>query len=322
MEQKWWHNAVIYQVYPKSFKDSNGDGIGDLKGDHEQARLLGKLGLQRSGSHQSTRVPWMITAMTSRITRDIASIFGTMEDMEELIAEGHKRKIKIIMDLVVNHTSDEHAWFIEARENPDSPKRDFYIWRDEPNGIISAFSGSAWELDEASGQYYLHNFSKKQPDLNWENEELRHQIYDMMNFWIDKGIGGFRMDVIDMIGKIPDQEIISNGPMLHPYLKEMNQATFGDKDLLTVEKLGERLQRLLSNIPIQKNQELSMVFQFEHIGLQYQPGQPKWHYAKELDVPKLKEIFTKWQTELGKDEGWNSLFWNNHDLPRIVSTWG
>ena len=242
--------------------------------------------------------------------------------MEELIAEGQKRKIKIIMDLVVNHTSDEHAWFIEAREHPESPKRDFYIWRDEPNGIISAFSGSAWEFDEASGQYYLHNFSKKQPDLNWENEELRHQIYDMMNFWIDKGIGGFRMDVIDMIGKIPDQEIISNGPMLHPYLKEMNQATFGDKDLLTVGETWGRLQRLPSNTPIQKIKNCPWFSNLNTSAFNTNRGQPKWHYAKELDVPKLKEIFTKWQTELGEEEGWNSLFWNNHDLPRIVSTWG
>ena len=322
MEQKWWHNAVIYQVYPKSFKDSNGDGIGDLKGITSKLDYLEKLGITAIWLSPVYKSPMDDNGYDISDYEDIASIFGSMEDMEELIAEGHKRKIKIIMDLVVNHTSDEHAWFIEARENPDSPKRDFYIWRDKPNGIISAFSGSAWELDEASGQYYLHNFSKKQPDLNWENEELRHQIYDMMNFWIDKGIGGFRMDVIDMIGKIPDQEIISNGPMLHPYLKEMNQATFGDKDLLTVGETWGATPEIAKQYSNPKNQELSMVFQFEHIGLQYQPGQPKWHYAKELDVPKLKEIFTKWQTELGKDEGWNSLFWNNHDLPRIVSTWG
>ena len=322
MEQKWWHNAVIYQVYPKSFKDSNGDGIGDLKGITSKLDYLEKLGITAIWLSPVYKSPMDDNGYDISDYEDIASIFGTMEDMEELIAEGQKRKIKIIMDLVVNHTSDEHAWFIEAREHPDSPKRDFYIWRDEPNGIISAFSGSAWEFDEASGQYYLHNFSKKQPDLNWENEELRHQIYDMMNFWIDKGIGGFRMDVIDMIGKIPDQEIISNGPMLHPYLKEMNQATFGDKDLLTVGETWGATPEIAKQYSNPKNQELSMVFQFEHIGLQYQPGQPKWHYAKELDVPKLKEIFTKWQTELGKDEGWNSLFWNNHDLPRIVSTWG
>ena len=278
MEQKWWHNAVIYQVYPKSFKDSNGDGIGDLKGITSKLDYLEKLGITAIWLSPVYKSPMDDNGYDISDYEDIASIFGTMEDMEELIAEGQKRKIKIIMDLVVNHTSDEHAWFIEARENPDSPKR--------------------------------------------ENEELRHQIYDMMNFWIDKGIGGFRMDVIDMIGKIPDQEIISNGPMLHPYLKEMNQATFGDKDLLTVGETWGATPEIAKQYSNPKNQELSMVFQFEHIGLQYQPGQPKWHYAKELDVPKLKEIFTKWQTELGEEEGWNSLFWNNHDLPRIVSTWG
>ena len=226
------------------------------------------------------------------------------------------------MDLVVNHTSDEHAWFIEARETSESPKRDFYIWRDEPNGIISAFSGSAWEFDEASGQYYLHNFSKKQPDLNWENEELRHQIYDMMNFWIDKGIGGFRMDVIDMIGKIPDQEIISNGPMLHPYLKEMNQATFGDKDLLTVGETWGATPEIakqysnpkIKNCPWYSNLN-TLVFNTNRVN---QNGTT----LKNWMCQNWKEIFTKWQTELGKDEGWNSLFWNNHDLPRIVSTWG
>ena len=176
MEQKWWHNAVIYQVYPKSFKDSNGDGIGDLKGITSKLDYLEKLGITAIWLSPVYKSPMDDNGYDISDYEDIASIFGTMEDMEELIAEGQKRKIKIIMDLVVNHTSDEHAWFIEARENPDSPKRDFYIWRDEPNGIISAFSGSAWEFDEASGQYYLHNFSKKQPDLNWENEELRHQI--------------------------------------------------------------------------------------------------------------------------------------------------
>ena len=182
------------------------------------------------------------------------------------------------MDLVVNHTSDEHAWFIEARENPQSPKRDYYIWRDKPNDLTSTFSGSAWEYDEKSGQYYLHFFSKKQPDLNWENEELRHKIYEMMNFWIDKGIGGFRMDVIDMIGKIPDQKVVNNGSMLHPYLKEMNQATFGGKDRFDSRgDLGEQIQKRPRNIRIQKVKELSMVFQFEHICLQYQEGQSKWH---------------------------------------------
>lgn len=322
MKKKWWHDAVIYQIYPKSFLDSNGDGIGDLKGIISKLDYLEKLGITAIWLSPVYQSPMDDNGYDISDYEDIASIFGTMEDMETLIAEGQKRGIKMIMDLVVNHTSDEHAWFIEAKENPNSPERDYYIWRDQPNDLLSTFSGSAWEFDPASQQYYLHFFSKKQPDLNWENETLRQKIYDMMNFWIGKGIGGFRMDVIDMIGKIPDQKIVANGPMLHPYLKEMNRATFGDKDLLTVGETWGATPEIAKQYSGPDNEELSMVFQFEHIGLLFQEGQPKWHYAKKLNVPKLKEIFNKWQTELGMDEGWNSLFWNNHDLPRIVSAWG
>ena len=322
MQEKWWHNAVVYQVYPKSFKDSNGDGIGDLPGITSKLDYLAKLGITAIWLSPVYDSPMDDNGYDIANYQDIAAIFGTMEDMDQLIAEAKKRDIRIIMDLVVNHTSDEHAWFIEARENPQSPKRDYYIWRDKPNDLTSTFSGSAWEYDEKSGQYYLHFFSKKQPDLNWENEELRQKIYEMMNFWIDKGIGGFRMDVIDMIGKIPDQKIVNNGPMLHPYLKEMNQATFGDKDLLTVGETWGANPEEAKKYSNPEGQELSMVFQFEHICLQYQEGQPKWHYQKDLDVSKLKTIFNKWQTELGVEDGWNSLFWNNHDLPRIVSIWG
>ena len=322
MQEKWWHNAVVYQVYPKSFKDSNGDGIGDLKGITSKLDYLAKLGITAIWLSPVYDSPMDDNGYDISNYQDIAAIFGTMEDMDELISEAKKRDIRIIMDLVVNHTSDEHAWFIEARDNPQSPERDYYIWRDKPNDLTSTFSGSAWEYDEKSGQYYLHFFSKKQPDLNWENEELRHKIYEMMNFWIDKGIGGFRMDVIDMIGKIPDQKVVNNGPMLHPYLKEMNQATFGDKDLLTVGETWGANPEEAKRYSNPEGQELSMVFQFEHICLQYQEGKPKWQYQKELNVGKLKEIFNKWQTELGVEEGWNSLFWNNHDLPRIVSIWG
>jgi len=322
MKEKWWHNAVVYQVYPKSFKDSNGDGIGDLKGITSKLDYLAKLGITAIWLSPVYDSPMDDNGYDISNYQDIAAIFGTMEDMDELIAEGKKRDIRIIMDLVVNHTSDEHAWFIEARENPQSPERDYYIWRDKPNDLTSTFSGSAWEYDEKSGQYYLHFFSKKQPDLNWENEELRHKIYQMINFWIDKGIGGFRLDVIDMIGKIPDEKVVNNGPMLHPYLKEMNKATFGDKDLLTVGEAWGANPEEAKRYSNPEGQELSMVFQFEHICLQYREGQPKWHYQKNLDVSKLKSIFNKWQTELGVEEGWNSLFWNNHDLPRIVSIWG
>ena len=322
MQEKWWHNAVVYQVYPKSFMDSNGDGIGDLPGITSKLDYLAKLGITAIWLSPVYDSPMDDNGYDIADYQAIAAIFGTMEDMDQLIAEAKKRDIRIIMDLVVNHTSDEHAWFVEACENPDSPERDYYIWRDEPNDLDSIFSGSAWEYDEKSGQYYLHFFSKKQPDLNWENEKLRQKIYEMMNFWIDKGIGGFRMDVIDMIGKIPDEKVVNNGPMLHPYLKEMNQVTFGDKNLLTVGETWGATPEIAKLYSDPKGQELSMVFQFEHICLQYQEGQPKWHYQKALNIPKLKEIFNKWQTELGVEDGWNSLFWNNHDLPRIVSIWG
>ena len=322
MQKYWWHKATIYQIYPKSFMDSNGDGIGDLKGITSKLDYLQKLGITALWLSPVYDSPMDDNGYDIANYEAIADIFGDMSDMDELLAEAKKRDIQIVMDLVVNHTSDEHAWFIEARENPESPERDYYIWRDEPNDLVSIFSGSAWEYDETSGQYYLHFFSKKQPDLNWENPQLRQKVYDMMNFWIDKGIGGFRMDVIDMIGKIPDQLIDTNGPKLHDYIKEMNQASFGKHDLLTVGETWGATPEIAKQYSNPDNQELSMVFQFEHIGLQHKPDSPKWEYEKELDVTALKAIFNKWQTELELGQGWNSLFWNNHDLPRILSMWG
>lgn len=322
MQKHWWHKATIYQIYPKSFMDSNGDGIGDLKGITSKLDYLQKLGITALWLSPVYDSPMDDNGYDIANYEAIADIFGDMTDMDELLVEAKKRDIQIVMDLVVNHTSDEHAWFIEARENPESPERDFYIWRDEPNELVSIFSGSAWEYDEISGQYYLHFFSKKQPDLNWENPQLRQKVYDMMNFWIDKGIGGFRMDVIDMIGKIPDQLIDTNGPRLHDYIKEMNQASFGKHDLLTVGETWGATPEIAKQYSNPDNQELSMVFQFEHIGLQHKPDSPKWEYEKELDVSALKAIFNKWQTELELGQGWNSLFWNNHDLPRILSMWG
>lgn len=322
MQKHWWHKATIYQIYPKSFMDSNGDGIGDLKGIISKLDYLQKLGITAIWLSPVYQSPMDDNGYDISDYEAIADIFGDMADMEELLVQAKKRGIRIIMDLVVNHTSDEHAWFIEARDYPDSPKRDYYIWRDQPNGLTSAFSGSAWEYDDLSGQYYLHLFSKKQPDLNWENEELRQSIYDMMNRWIDKGVAGFRMDVIDLIGKKPDQEITGNGPKLHDYLKEMHQASLLDKDLLTVGETWGATPEIAKQYSNPENQELSMVFQFEHIGLLFKPDAPKWDYAEELDVPALKAIFTKWQTELELGQGWNSLFWNNHDLPRVLSSWG
>ncbi|VEF09760.1 glucan 1,6-alpha-glucosidase DexB [Streptococcus equi] len=322
MEKHWWHKATIYQIYPRSFMDTSGNGIGDLKGITGKLDYLQELGITAIWLSPVYQSPMDDNGYDISDYQAIAAIFGDMADMDELLDEAKQRGIKIIMDLVVNHTSDEHAWFVEARENPDSPKRDYYIWRDQPNNLMSIFSGSAWEYDDASGQYYLHLFSKKQPDLNWENAELRQSIYDMMNFWIDKGIGGFRMDVIDLIGKIPDSEITGNGPRLHEYLKEMNQASFGIHDLMTVGETWGATPEIARQYSRPENKELSMVFQFEHIGLQHKPNASKWDYAAELNVPALKEIFSKWQTELKLGEGWNSLFWNNHDLPRVVSIWG
>lgn len=327
MSQKhWWQEVVVYQIYPRSFKDSNGDGIGDLPGIIEKLDYLEKLGIGAIWLSPVYQSPNDDNGYDISDYEAIMTEFGTMEDMDRLIAEAKKRNIRIIMDLVVNHTSDEHAWFVEARKSKDNPYRDYYVWTDSsedggvPNGLRSAFSGSAWQLDEATGQYYLHLFSKKQPDLNWQNEKVRQAVYQMMNFWIDKGIGGFRMDVIDLIGKVPEKEITGNGPRLHEFLQEMNQATFGKHDLLTVgETWGAtpEIAKLYSN---PDRHELSMVFQFEHIGLDQQEGGEKWDLAP-VDLGKLKQIFAKWQTELD-NQGWNSLFWNNHDLPRMISRWG
>ena len=322
MQKYWWHKATIYQIYPKSFMDSNGDGIGDLKGITSKLDYLQKLGITALWLSPVYDSPMDDNGYDIANYEAIADIFGDMNDMDELLAEAKKRDIRIIMDLVVNHTSDEHAWFIEARENPESPERDFYIWRNEPNELTSIFSGSAWEYDEPSGQYYLHIFSKRQPDLNWENPQLRQKIYDMMDFWIDKGIGGFRMDAIDIIGKIPDQEIVNNGPKLHNYLKEMHQASLTDPNFLTVGETWGATPEIAKQYSNPDNKELSMVFQFEHISLQHKPDASRWEYAEELDVPALKAIFNKWQTELELGQGWNSLFWNNHDLPRVLSMWG
>lgn len=325
MEKKWWQNSVVYQVYPRSFQDTDGDGVGDLQGIIQRLDYLENLGIDAIWLSPVYKSPNDDNGYDISDYQDIMDEFGTMADMDQLIEEGKKRNIRIIMDLVVNHTSDEHKWFIEAKKNKDNEYRDYYIWRDAvdgdvPNGLRSTFSGTAWEFDETTGQYFLHLFSKRQPDLNWENEKVRQEVYDMMNFWIDKGVGGFRMDVIDLIGKIPDQEITGNGPKLHEYLQEMNQATFGDKDLMTVGETWGATPEIAKLYSDPKRNELSMVFQFEHVGLDQQEGKEKWD-LKPLAIADLKVALSKWQNSLG-NEGWNSLFWNNHDLPRIVSRWG
>ncbi len=325
MTPKWWHDAVVYQIYPRSFCDSNNDGIGDLQGIISKLDYLKNLGVNVIWLSPVYRSPMDDNGYDISDYQDIAPEFGTMADMQQLLAEAKQRDIRIIMDLVVNHTSDEHPWFQEARKSKDSPYRDYYIWRQPKEGGSapdeqgSIFGGSAWQYDEQTGEYYFHLFSKKQPDLNWENPKVQQEVHKMMNWWIEQGIGGFRLDVIDLIGKEIDKGITGNGPRLHPLLQEMNRATFGDKNLLTVgETWGAtpEIAKLFSN---PEREEFSMVFQFEHITLTWEHGD-KWNPIP-LDLPAFKKVLTKWQVEL-ENEGWNSLFWNNHDLPRVVSKYG
>ncbi|WP_413480690.1 glycoside hydrolase family 13 protein [Carnobacterium maltaromaticum] len=323
--EKWWQSSVVYQIYPRSFQDSNGDGIGDIAGITSRLEYLEKLGIDVIWLSPVYKSPNDDNGYDISDYEAILPEFGTMADMDELIREAKQRGIQIIMDLVVNHTSDEHPWFKEAKKSKTNPYRDYYIWRDPvnggpPNDLQSIFSGSAWEFDKETNQYYFHLFSKRQPDLNWENPAVQEEVWKLMNFWLAKGIGGFRMDVIDLIGKIPDKGITGNGPKLHEYLKKMHKETFGKYDVLTVgETWGAtpEIAKLYSNLD---REELSMVFQFEHISLDELPGKSKWD-LQPLDFIQLKAILSKWQTALG-DEGWNSLFWNNHDLPRIISRWG
>ncbi|WP_342569947.1 alpha-glucosidase [Paenibacillus sp. FSL R5-0749] len=324
--KKWWKETVVYQIYPRSFQDSNGDGIGDLKGIVSRLDYLQELGIGAIWLSPVCKSPQDDYGYDISDYQDIDPMFGSLEDMETLILEAKKRDIRIIMDLVLNHTSDEHPWFQEAKKGKDNPYHDYYVWRDgvegtPPNDLGSTFGGSAWEWVPEIGQYYLHLFSVKQPDLNWENPKVRQEIYNMINWWIDKGVGGFRLDVIDLIGKEPDAKITGNGPNLHKYIRELSKETFQNaEDLLTVgETWGAtpEIAKLYSN---PDGSEFSMVFQFEHISLDEQEGKGKWA-LKPLDVLELKKVLSKWQTELG-GEAWNSLFWNNHDLPRIVSRWG
>ncbi len=324
-ESKWWKNAVVYQIYPRSFKDSNGDGIGDLQGIIRKLDYLKELGIDAIWLSPVCRSPQDDNGYDISDYRDIDSMFGSLKDMEELIKEAGERNIRIIMDLVLNHSSDEHPWFREARKSRENPCHDYYVWRDgteglPPNDMRACFGGSAWEWVPELSQYYFHQFSVKQPDLNWENPKLRQEIYDMILWWMEKGVGGFRLDVIDQIAKEPDLKITNNGPRLHEYIRELSKETFRKGDLITVGEAwgaNTELAKLYSN---PDGSEFSMVFQFEHINLDQQPDKEKWDLAP-LDFLKLKQVFAKWQRELYRT-GWNSLFWNNHDLPRIVSRWG
>ena len=338
MEKKWWKESVVYQIYPRSFKDSNGDGIGDINGITEKLDYLKELGIDAIWLSPVYQSPNDDNGYDISDYQAIMEEFGTMEDFDRMLAEAHKRGIRIVMDLVVNHTSDEHAWFVESKKSKENPYRDYYIWREgkdgkEPNNWGSVFNGSAWVYDETTDMYYLHMFSKKQPDLNWDNPKVRGEVFSMMNWWCEKGIDGFRMDVISMISKaegLPDGKVygglygdaspyVQNGPHVHEYLQEMNKEVLSKYDLLTVGECAgvtiEEAKKYASN----KGTELGMVFQFEHMDLD-QGEFSKWS-DKKVKLTALKENLTKWQNEL-EGKAWNSLYWCNHDQPRIVSRFG
>jgi oligo-1,6-glucosidase len=343
----WWKSAVVYQIYPRSFADSNGDGVGDIPGITARVDYLAELGVD---------VVWLSPVYTSPQDdngydisdyTDIDPTFGTLADLDDLITALHARGIKLVMDLVVNHTSDEHPWFVESRD-PSSPKRDWYWWRDprpgaepgtygaEPTNWESAFSGPTWTYDEQSGQYYLHLFSRKQPDLNWENPEVREAVYAMMRWWVDRGVDGFRMDVINLISKpaqLRDGHVapghryasgigeIANGHRLHEFLAEMNTAVgLTDRQLLTVGEMPGSTIATARDVTDPARRELNMVFTFEHVDLDAAPGGRKWDHLQ-LELPRLKQNLAAWQVGLA-DVGWNSLYWDNHDQPRAVSRFG
>ena len=320
----WWQSAVFYQIYPKSFQDTNGDGIGDLKGIVSRLDYLKALGIDGIWLSPVCQSPQVDNGYDVSDYCAIDSMFGSMEDMEELIRQANARGITIIMDLVLNHCSDQHFWFQEALKGKDNPYHDYFLWRDgsadvPPNDMCSVFGGPAWTYVEELGQWYFHQFVPQQPDLNWDNPKVRQGLYQFIRFWVDKGVGGFRLDVIDQIAKEPDQKITANGPRLHEYLRELSANAFPEEGLVTVgEAWGANVERakLYSN---PDGSELSMVFQFEHMCLDSTTWQ-KWDFC-DLPLVKLKECYRRWQQELGST-GWNSLFMNNHDLPRIVSRWG
>lgn len=338
MNKTWWKESVVYQIYPRSFCDSNGDGIGDLKGIQSKLDYLKELGINVIWMSPVYKSPNDDNGYDISDYQDIMTEFGTMEDFDELLAAAHERGIRIVMDLVVNHTSDEHPWFIESRSSKENPKRDYYIWRDavdghEPNNWGSAFSGSAWEWDEKTQMYYLHCFSKKQPDLNWENSKVRDDVFAMMDWWCRKGIDGFRMDVISMISKkdgLPDVPTdgglygncmygTCNGPHVHEYLQEMNQRVLSKYDLMTVGECAGVTIEEAKKYANAEGTELNMVFQFEHTSLD-SGTMDKW-CKKPIPLQELKANLSKWENEL-EGKAWNSLYFCNHDQPRIVSRLG
>lgn len=335
--KSWWKEAVVYQIYPRSFKDSNGDGIGDLNGITEKLDYLKELGIDVIWLSPVYESPNDDNGYDISNYQGIMKEFGTMDDFDRMLHAAHERGIRIVMDLVVNHTSDEHSWFVESRKSKENPYRDYYIWREgkdgqAPNNWESCFSGPTWEYDETTKMYYLHLFSKKQPDLNWDNPVVRKEVFRMMDWWCQKGIDGFRMDVISMISKVsglPDgaqQEngygdfspFVCNGPHVHEYLQEMNREVLSKYDLLTVGECPGVTTKEAAQYAGFHTRELNMVFQFEHMNLDNKNG--KWNDAK-TDLVELKEVLSKWQTEL-MGKAWNSLYWCNHDQPRIVSRMG
>ena len=334
----WWKEATAYQVYPRSFNDSNGDGIGDLAGITEKLDYLGELGIDLLWISPVYQSPNADNGYDISDYREIMDEFGTMGDMTELIRAAHGRGIRIVMDLVVNHTSDKHAWFRSSRSNPEGPYGDYYIWADgrdggPPNNWLSAFGGEAWSFDERRGQYYLHIYTPNQPDLNWDNPRLRADIYAMMRFWLERGVDGFRMDVINQISKppaLPDDtdpapgtrpgfRFYTNGPNVHSYIREMNAEVLSHYDIVTIGEMhATGTEEALRYVAPGRN-ELDMIFHFEHMLLDAGPG-GKWD-VRPIDLDELKRVFTRWQQAL-HGRGWNSLFLNNHDYPRMVSRFG
>lgn len=336
LKRAFWKEAVVYQIYPRSFMDSNGDGIGDLRGIITKLDYLKELGVDVIWLSPVFKSPNDDNGYDISDYRNIMDEFGTMADWDEMLESIHRRGMKLIMDLVVNHSSDEHAWFMESRSSKDSPYRDYYMWKpglegQEPNNWVSFFGGSAWQYDEATGEYFLHLFSKKQPDLNWENPVLRQEVYDMMTFWLDKGIDGFRMDVINCISKTPGLpsvgedryawggEHFMNGPKIHDYLQEMNREVLSKYDIMTVGEMPGATVEQAKHYTGKDRGELNMVFQFEHMDVDSGPY-GKWD-LRPWTLKGLRDILHKWQVGLAED-GWNSLYLNNHDQPRMVSRFG
>jgi oligo-1,6-glucosidase len=341
MNKAWWKESVVYQIYPRSFYDSNGDGIGDLRGIIQKLDYLKELGVNVVWLSPVYKSPNDDNGYDISDYQDIMTEFGTLADWDEMLAEMHKRGIKLVMDLVVNHSSNEHPWFQEARKSKDNPYRDYYIWRPakngaEPNNWASFFGGSAWQYDELAGEYYLHLFTKKQPDLNWENPKVREEVYKMMDWWLQKGIDGFRMDVINMISKVPglpDAPVTSNdryqwggryfinGPRMMEFLTEMKQRVLSNYDILTVGETALVNTRDAIMIANEETGALKMVFQFEHMGLDSASGEDSRRSISQWKLSDLKDVMTRWQKDL-ENNAWNSNYLSNHDQPRAVSRFG